>query len=270
MSNRKFIVRYLLFICSFGVTLNACASKPYSLQTKKAPLNNEYVELSIDLITAVKNGKSTKKFQAKLEVIPLDSLAKYLATEEQKKAFWINMYNAFVQIKLSEKPEYYKDRGAFFKTPLMIIAGRSISFDDIEHGIIRGSKIKLSLGLIKDPFVSEYERKLRCSKEDGRVHFALNCGATSCPLIAIYDAEHFDEKIDRVAKNFLNKVSTFKKDENKVSTTPLFSWFRGDFNGKNGILKLLANYGVIPEKTSPKIEYTNYDWTLSLGNYYEE
>ncbi|MBL4707727.1 MAG: DUF547 domain-containing protein [Flavobacteriales bacterium] len=236
----------------------------------KAQLNNEYVLLSMNLLETIIKGGDTKNIQAKLEVIPADTLAKYLFSDEQKNAFWINIYNSFIQIRLSKNPEYFENRAAFFRTPLMIIAGKSLSFDDIEHGIIRGSKFKFSLGLIKNPFANEYEKKLRTRKEDGRVHFALNCGAKSCPLVAVYDAQNFNSKINEVASSFLNKMSTYNQEENKVSTTPLFSWFRGDFNGKSGIRDLLKQYGIVPKNSNPKIEYTGYDWTLSLANYYEK
>lgn len=258
-------VPILFILLSFS-----CSSQKKLPQTAKFSENNSYVMLSIELMDAVKNKQSTTALKALYEKLDVDTLAKYLRTDNQKKAFWINTYNAFIQIKLTENPEYFENRGDFFGKPKIIIAQRKLSFDDIEHGIIRGSKIKLSLGLLKNPFVGDFEKKLRTKNEDGRVHFALNCGAKSCPLVATYDAKNFDLKVDQVAKSFLQKMSTYNEAENTVLTTPLFSWFRGDFNGKNGILKLLKQYEVIPEKSNPKIEYDTYDWTLSLGNYYKE
>lgn len=271
MTINKAILKFSsLFPLLFLMFSFSCANKQSTMVRESALQNNEYVLLSMNLLETIKKGEDTKAIQAKLEVINSDTLAKYLVSDEQKKAFWINIYNSFIQIKLSKNPEYFENRGIFFGTPLMIIAGKALSFDDIEHGIIRGSKLKLSLGLIKNPFANQYEKKLRTKKEDGRVHFALNCGAKSCPLVAVYDAENFNAKIDEVAKSFLTKMSTYNEEEDKVSTTPLFSWFRGDFDGKKGIRNLLTKYDVIPENSKPKIEYTGYDWTLSLGNYYEK
>ncbi|MFB1022378.1 MAG: hypothetical protein QMC40_06420 [Vicingaceae bacterium] len=87
-------------------------------------------------------------------------------------------------------------------------------------------------------------------------------------MISTYDAKDFNSKIDQVAKSFLTKVSAYKKEDNVILTTPLFSWFRGDFDGKNGVLKMLKQYEIIPAESNPKIEYDAYDWSLSLGNYY--
>ncbi|MDB4082900.1 DUF547 domain-containing protein [Vicingaceae bacterium] len=232
--------------------------------------NNKFVMLSIEMADAVCNKNNTDELKARYEKLNVDTLAKYLSTENQKKAFWINTYNSYIQILLTENPEYFEDRGNFFSEPRIIVAHRKLSFDDIEHGIIRGSKIKLSLGLLKNPFADDFEKKLRTRNEDGRIHFALNCGAKSCPLVATYDAKNFDAKIDKVAKSFLHKVSSYDKENNTVLTTPLFSWFRGDFEGKNGILNILKQYEVIPEDSEPKINYDTYDWKLSLDNYYRE
>ncbi len=259
------LIPVLFILLSFS-----CSNQKMVVQDTDILKNNKFVMLSIEMIDAVKNKENTNVLKARYEKLNVDTLAKYLSTEQQKKTFWINTYNAYIQILLTEKPEYFEDRSDFFGKPKIFIAQNKLSFDDIEHGIIRGSKIKLSLGLIRNPFVSDFEKKLRTKSEDGRIHFALNCGAKSCPLVATYDAKNFDAKIDKVAKSFLHKVSTYDKEKNTVLTTPLFSWFRGDFEGKNGILKLLKQYAVIPEDSQPKIEYDTYDWTLSLGNYFKE
>jgi hypothetical protein len=268
-TNRKLKLGNLI-IASFLMLSFACSNQKQLSQKAQQNPNNKYIQLSMDLLTAAKNKTETSAIQEELKTIEPDTLANYLITDEQKKAFWINVYNAHIQIILEEHPEYFENRGKFFGTSLFIVAKQALSFDQVEHGYIRGSKIKLSLGLLKDPFVGKVERQFRTNKEDGRVHFALNCGAKSCPLVAIYDAKNFNTKIDEVAKNFLNKMSTYNKQENKVITTPLFSWFRGDFDGKQGIKNMLKKYEVIPQESDPKVEYDDYDWTLSLGNYYEK
>lgn len=49
-------------------------------------------------------------------------------------------------------------------------------------------------------------------------------------------------------------------------TSPLFSWFRGDFGGKRGIQKFLQKYDAIPAGKYD-VGYKSYDWTLLTGNY---
>lgn len=229
---------------------------------------NEYGKMAQDLLKAIKNEEPYKEIQEKIAKIDQDKLDKALQTDEDKKAFWMNIYNANVQILLTEDPSLFEDRGKFFGEKRVTVAGKELSFDTIEHGIIRGSRSKLTLGLTKKLFVDKFERKFRTKKRDGRIHFALNCGAKSCPYIAVYESDRLNEQLDKGSKKFLQRVSTYKAEEEKVYTTVLFSWFRGDF-GCKGPIKFLKKYDVVPEDADPKIKYDKYDWTLDLGNYIE-
>ena len=66
------------------------------------------------------------------------------------------------------------------------------------------------------------------------------------------------------------KETSYKDDLNQVLVTPLFSWFRGDFGGKSGVIQFLKSYSLIPSESNPELVFLDYDWTLSLGNYYAE
>ena len=48
------------------------------------------------------------------------------------------------------------------------------------------------------------------------------------------------------------------------------SWFRGDFGGKKGMIRILKNYNIISSDINPKINFKKYDWTLKLNNYKNE
>ncbi len=228
---------------------------------------NEFVKLSMQLVGAVKNSKDTKPYVLKVEKLSLDKLSQSLDTDNKTKAFWINIYNAYVQIILNENPELFNDRNKFFKADQVNVGGKLLSFDFIEHGIIRGSKVKLSMGFLKDPFASSLEKQFRVSETDGRIHFALNCGAKSCPYVAIYSAVDLDNELDIIAKQFLQRTTNFNKKENSVLVTTLFSWFKGDFSSRGGVEGVLKSYNIIPENIDPDVEYADYDWTLDLGNF---
>jgi hypothetical protein len=256
-------------LLALSYTFSMCTSGPESMAPPPAT-NQDYphVELSKDLVRAARNQADYAAIKERLAQVSPEVLAKELNNDQAKKAFWINVYNGFVQHILTDQPELFEDRGDFFGEPRVTIAGKELSFDDIEHGIIRGSRVKWLLGLIKDPFAGKYERTFRVDKTDGRIHFALNCGAKSCPYVAVYDARFMDEQLDEIARQFLNRTSTYAPDEEKVYVTSLFSWFRGDFGGKSGIRKdFLKKYDVIPEDADPSLEFDKYDWTLELGNF---
>jgi len=195
-------------------------------------------------------------------------LAAELINDDSRKAFWINVYNGYIQVLLQDNPELYKARGAFFRAKRITVAGKKLSFDDIEHGIIRRSKIKLSLGLLSKWNISDYEKKFRCDQVDPRVHFALNCGAKSCPAVVAYDAKQINEQMDKSTINHLQATSKYDKETNRVYITSLFNWFRGDFGNKVGIRQFLKVYEVLPEDANKTaISYNTYDWTLYLENY---
>ncbi len=228
---------------------------------------NEFVKLSMELVGAVKNKKDSKPYVARVKKLSLDKLSQSLNSDNKTKAFWINIYNAYVQIILKDNPELFEDRSKFFKADQINIGGELLSFDFIEHGIVRGSKVKLSMGFLKDPFASSLEKQFRVNETDGRIHFAINCGAKSCPYIAIYSAVDLDNELDIISKQFLERTTTYNKKANSVTVTTLFSWFKGDFSSRGGVEGVLKSYNIIPDNADPDVEYADYDWTLDLGNF---
>lgn len=231
-----------------------------------------YAEISMELVKRVRDGKDVEPITQKLATVPEDTLYADLNTESKKKAFWLNIYNAYVQILLLDNPELFKDRNSwfgynFFTSPQVTIAGKELSFDNIEHGIMRRSKIKLSLGYLDQWFVDDFIERFWWGEVDPRIHFAVNCGAASCPYIAVYDPDRVDEQLDITTKQYLEKTTDYDSENNKVSVNRLMSWFRADFGGKDGAIEMLKEYDVIPESADPSITFKEYDWTLDLGNY---
>lgn len=226
-----------------------------------------YSDVAQDLLENIIDKKPYSKKIQILSQSTLEDLVTELQTDNQKIAFWVNIYNAFIQISLTENPKEYENRGAFFGKKRVKIAGEILSFDDIEHDIIRKSRIKWSLGYLRKWFRPKWERKLRIDGNiDWRIHFALNCGAKSCPPIAIYDAKNLDKQFDFMTTTYLKNQTTYNQDTKTANAVALFSWFRGDFGGLCGAKKILFEYKITPEK--PKnLDFKSYDWTLSLGNF---
>jgi len=227
----------------------------------------ELVDLSKDLLLAIQERKSTIPFIEALARRSYDDISNGLQSDDQKLAFWINIYNAFIQISLTENPEDYQKRNKFFDQKRIHIGGKFLSFNDIEHGIIRKSQWLYGLGRIKNPFAPDYHRDWGPSYREPRIHFALNCGAKSCPPVAIYSAENLEAELNYVTQKFLSENTELVAD-GEVRTTVLFSWFRGDFGGKGGIKKMLSHFGVISKK-DVKLIFADYDWTLCLDNFVE-
>lgn len=228
------------------------------------------IEVSQALLLAARTREPTDSLTKLLRGISAPQLEQQLITDNQKKAFWINIYNAYTQIILSKNPDQYKNRGSFFGSKQIAIAGEQLSLDDIEHGILRHSRVKWSLGYFSKPFPSRFEKKTRVSKLDFRIHFALNCGAKSCPPIAFYSPEQLDKQLDMATKVYLKAESDYKEHENKICVPALMGWFRRDFGGKKKISALLEQLSIIPKGKHPSVKFKKYDWNLFLDNYKNE
>ena len=190
-----------------------------------------------------------------------------LDSENKAKAFWINVYNTFAQYLLRDNPGYFEDRNDFFGEELITIAGHKLSLDDIEHGIIRRSKNKYSMGYVGKFSVGDFEKKFRLDKTDYRIHFALNCGAKSCPPVALYKANRIDQQLDKSTAAYLEANTKFNEKEGEVLVPKLCWWFRADFGGEDGVIDMLHKYKIIPNDKEPDVEYLDYNWELSLSNY---
>jgi hypothetical protein len=250
-----------IFLLLFGL----CKAQNMEKVNKTEDLN----ALSELFLKKLKDNEDTKEIRHQLAEMDFDVLVKSLTMDAQKLAFWVNIYNAYIQVILTRSPELYENRGNFFSKDQIRIAGTKISFDKIEHGIIRRSQSKLGLGYVKKGFPDKFEKSLRVENPDYRIHFALNCGAKDCPPVGIYSPQRLNEQFSKSTSLFLKSSSSYDSTEKKVYVTSLFSWFRGDFGGKDGTLEILKEQGIIPSIEDVDIEYKDYNWTLALNNFIE-
>lgn len=249
------IVFFLLFCINFSASITYAQQKTYANLSKR-------------LVNAVRYDQDASAMFDSLAKVTPEVLAEELDTDDARKAFWINIYNSEIQYILKNNPKKFDERPGFFKEEQFVIAGESLSFEEVEHGIIRGSQWSLGLGIIPKLFVKKFERMMRTKKADPRIHFALNCGAKSCPPVAAYDYQKINQQLDYMSRQYLDKHASYNEEEGVVYAPKLMSWFSGDFGlCKKKKLKFLAKYNVLPPKTKAKIKFNEYDWTLMLDNY---
>jgi hypothetical protein len=116
---------------------------------------------------------------------------------------------------------------------------------------------------------------LRKQFDEPRIHFALVCGAFSCPPLRAeaYEEEKLDNQLDDQGRIFLAEKSknSFNTRIREASLSPVFNWFQWDF-GRNHEEVLLFVSKFLPEHISKdiennkrrwKIRYTHYDWSLN-------
>ncbi|MGQ0738086.1 MAG: DUF547 domain-containing protein [Bacteroidota bacterium] len=229
--------------------------------------SNKLVQLSQEFMYAAKTGDSTITFINQLNSLPYNDLLNQLQSDEEKKAFWINLYNGYTQALLRQDPDKYKNRGRFFNSKQINIAGKQFSLDDIEHGILRRSKIKWSFGHLNKLFPGKTEKQMRVNELDYRLHFALNCGAKSCPPLAFYNPENLNPQLELATHAYLKSEAEYNAATNTLKLPAIMGWFRRDFGGKKGMIQLLQDKKIIPAKARPKIIFKSYDWTLYINDY---
>jgi hypothetical protein len=125
----------------------------------------------------------------------------------------------------------------------------------------------LGKGYITQWFPGKLEKQWRLKEVDYRIHFALNCGAKSCPPIAFYQSDKLDQQLDEATIGFLKSTSKYDSERQTITLSKILSWFSGDFGGKKGQIELLKSHGIIPSDKNPKIVYDSYDWTVDLKQY---
>jgi thiol-disulfide isomerase/thioredoxin len=229
--------------------------------------NNALVKLSQDFMYAAKTNEDVNTYTNQLKDLKYAALLTGLKTDDDKKAFWINLYNAFTNASLHKDPDQYKNRNQFFKAKNIIVAGKIFSLDKIEHGILRRSKIKWSLGYFSKLFPQKTEKDLRVDKLDYRIHFALNCGAKSCPPIAFYNPENINTQLDVASAAYLAAETKYDAETNILKLPAILSWFRRDFGGKQKMIELLQSKQLLKTGVTPQIKFKKYDWALYLDNY---
>ena len=179
------------------------------------------------------------------------------ASKPARLAFWINAYNA-VTIKgiLREYPTTsIRNHTArlygynIWKDLLLIVGGKQISLNQIEHEILR------KMG-------------------EPRIHFAIVCASHSCPrlLNEAYAAEKLEQQLTVNAKNFFANRENFRYDarNGRFQMSSILDWFASDFGSDQAAqLKTIAPY--LPDKASyhaalannVKVAYLKYDWSLN-------
>ena len=171
---------------------------------------------------------------------------------EERFAFYINAYNAWtIKLILSGYPGVtsIKKLGSLFKSPwkkkFVRIGGRLTTLDHIEHDILRPE--------FKDP----------------RIHFAVNCASRGCPPLYqdVFVGSQLERQLNEVTRNFINNSEYNRLEGNTLYVSSIFKWFSEDFS--DDIIGFFQKYAtgelkrdINTRKSSLKIKYLDYDWSL--------
>ncbi|RQG92230.1 DUF547 domain-containing protein [Natrarchaeobius chitinivorans] len=221
------------------------------------------LSLSADLLYTVKTEGEADWLREQLATLERPRLRRALSSRQAKLSFWLNCYNAYGQVLLEEESTLLSgsvlDRWKFFARDRIPVSGIWLSLNDVEHGLLRRSKLPWGFGYLPRPFPSSFERQFRLEECDPRVHFALGRGGENCPPITVYSPANVDEELDIAVEWYLEENAEYDPDEGVATIPRVFRRYRGDFGGKRGILEFLREYNAIPDEATPSLTYARSD-----------
>ena len=188
-------------------------------------------------------------------------------------AFWINLYNAMVlhaTVVLGSPEDTPEARTAFFSGATGAtyeVAGHVLSLDDVEHALLRRSPAGDARSFTEDDARRRTFAPTLSRAFDNRIHFALNCGASSCPPVKLFRDESLDEDLAAAARAFVG--SEVSVSGSTVTASKLFLWYGSDFG--EDVPRAIAALGAgtpsgdamagLLEDGDVELAFADYDWS---------
>ena len=223
---------------------------------------------SVDYRTVVRDRRTLDRVVEQVAEVPRANEQGW--NRRDRMAFWINAYNLFT---IRAIVDHYPIHGSRFSlSPQNSIkqidgvwttlkwraAGRDVTLDQIEHGILR----------------PEFG--------DARVHMAVNCASRSCPPLAAepYAGADLDRQLDEAARRYLASPAGTRVTDGRLLVSRIFEWYGDDFvkpyaamhpgpgrASDRAIRGFVERYGP-PEaaaaaKAGSAIQFLDYDWSLN-------
>ena len=131
-------------------------------------------------------------------------------------------------------PKSSLQRLAFFDHVQYCLGGQYFSLSDIENGILRRNKT--APYHLRPPFCEKDPRaSLMLDNDEPRIHFALNCGAKSCPPVKTYSAVRIEDELSLAAAAFCEQDDKVLPNTRTrcLRISKIVYWYEVDF-GRNG------------------------------------
>ncbi|XP_068223070.1 uncharacterized protein [Palaemon carinicauda] len=214
-------------------------------------------------------------FASSLEKVDIASFS-----EQQLLAFFINIYNALTVHSICEAQKT-SDIGTtldvpnFWATHGYTIGGFIFTLDDIEHGVLRGNRPHPST---EKPVLGQSDIRTTFSikQVDPRIHFALNCGAKSCPVVRVYNSSNLEAALETATESYLRQEVLADENERSLRIPKIMQWYMSDFaETQTGMLRWIEPYvGPVEGQVIKSILDANkgndpdvveyfYDWSLN-------
>ena len=242
------------------------------LNPTQAPTRLEAVELSRQILAEARAIESPGPCPR------LDALAGQLHgvapesidADAARIAFWANLYNALVLHCLCLRPL----RGnllwhlRLFDRVAYRVGGHDYPLNLIENGILRVNR-RPPFRLRRPLRPRDPRRAAMPSRIDPRIHFALNCGARSCPPIRDYDPSALDAQLELATRTYLEAETVLEPERRRVRLPRLMRLYAADFGDRTSQLEFASRY--LPaladllrqSEAGIRIRYSRFDWTVA-------
>ena len=109
------------------------------------------------------------------------------------------------------------------------------------------------------------DKIIRRQFKDARIHFAINCGAISCPKLSnkAFTMLNVEKELERLTKEFF-KTDNVKLELKSAQLSKIFEWYAEDFiKESETVLKFVEKYSGITFHPKVKTTYLDYNWKLN-------
>lgn len=167
-----------------------------------------------------------------------------LQSQDEKLAFYINVYNAVTLYQVTlhypiGSVMYNFPGGEFFKNTFPL-GSKTIYLDYLQKDILQKE--------FKNPYI----------------HFAINCASASCPILEnrAWQAQGLQARLKAAARRYLGDPRYARYDSASLTLylSELFKWYPEDFGNP------IAFYNKVTGKKIPlgaQVHYLPYDWSLN-------
>lgn len=184
--------------------------------------------------------------------------------DDRRFAFWLNVYNAL----LLHAKAVWRPRGSLilhlrmFDRAAWRIGEHRFPLNLIEHGLLRANR-RIPLSPFRSARSGDPRLGAAPSRLDPRVHFALNCGARSCPPIRVYLSGEIDRQLDAAAAAYFAAEGKADLATRTVTLPRLLKYYAADFGDSS--LALAAKHLDAPWALEPpvRVRWASYDWTIT-------
>lgn len=209
------------------------------------------------------------RYLAAIALYSPDNAPERFADENDRLAYWVYAYNAFVIRGVLE--HWPLDSVTDLRAPIEVVRGLGFFYN--LHFVAGGERMSL--------YTLEHRKVLKPFR-DPRAHFVLNCASGSCPLIPteLATGEAFGRTLDEAALAFVTDPANVRVDHSRrrIELNRIFSMYTRDFvddlrrrglPSQRGVVDYIASIAPadlrdeLAQAAGYEVVFHDYDWTIN-------